>query len=399
MKALRHLFAVCAVCVLSAAFSHASEPAPPDYILKARALTEQAKSKSAGMKEFSDSVLIGQNYLLRAEAEYKKNLSWGKVEQKAEPTVRYLADMARLQASIVLSQIGKIEQEKEQLRLEGVMNEVRAKLKVFDDRNADISALKVELARRDAAISELKSANVEQKKLFDSKQAENGQLNGRIAALSADLAARNTALAAADAKIKEGSNELKNRQTSIAALEQKLADMAKSLEASKGETARLRGELSALAVQKGAAETQSQEQIQALKRSQEFVAEMGKLGGVIKAGSDNMTVIFGRTSMLKSPKSDALTVDGDKAVGRIAELLKAYPEFRVRIRIHGFGAGKTEDASATDRMARLIRGALLEKGKFDPATVEALGAGPAEPIYPKNNPEGNRRVEVTFVKK
>ena len=53
----------------------------------------------------------------------------------------------------------------------------------------------------------------------------------------------------------------------------------------------------------------------------------------------------------------------------------------------------------TDRVARLIRGAVVEKGKFDPAVVEALGAGTSEPIYPKSNTEGNRRVEITFVKK
>jgi outer membrane protein OmpA-like peptidoglycan-associated protein len=112
-----------------------------------------------------------------------------------------------------------------------------------------------------------------------------------------------------------------------------------------------------------------------------------------------MTVIFARSSMIKAPKNDATTADGDKMIVQVTDLLKRYPEYRIKIKVHGFGQGKTEDASATDRMARLIREALIEKGTLEPSGVEALGAGSAEPIYPKNNPEGNRRVEVTFVKR
>ena len=147
MKTVRYVCIMCAVCVLSVTSSFAADPLP-DYILKAQSLVGQANAKSAGLSDFSDAVLIGQNYLRSAETEYKKNLSWGKVELKAEPTVRYYADMARIQASIVLSQIGKIEQEKELLRLDGLVNEVKAKLKVFDDKTAAISAMKAELVKR-----------------------------------------------------------------------------------------------------------------------------------------------------------------------------------------------------------------------------------------------------------
>ena len=50
-------------------------------------------------------------------------------------------------------------------------------------------------------------------------------------------------------------------------------------------------------------------------------------------------------------------------------------------------------------MARFIREGLLNKGKLEQATVEALGVGSAEPALAKNNVEGNRRVEIIFVKK
>lgn len=399
MKTLRYLLAVCVLCLVGATYSAAAEQMP-DYMLKAESLIAQANSKAAGLNEFSDAVLIGQNYLRRAEAEYKKNLSWGKVEEKAEPTVRYYADMARIQASIVLSQVGKIEQEKEQLRLEGLTNEVKAKLKVFDDKTASIATLKGELVTRDSVISSLQTTSGEQKKQLENKQQEIDRLTSKITSLTAELSAKTAAVAATEAKVTEGSNELKNKQLALAALEQKVTDITKKLDTSKAETVRLRGELAALTAQKGAAESQSQEQIQALKRSQEFVAEVGKLGGVVKTGSDSMTVMFVRSAMIKAPKNNTLTAEGENVVARVAAVLKDYPEFRVKLKVHGFGQpSKNENQAATDRMARLVREALLVKGTFDPATIEVLGAGSVEPIYPKNNTEGNRRVEVTFEKK
>jgi len=105
--------------------------------------------------------------------------------------------------------------------------------------------------------------------------------------------------------------------------------------------------------------------------------------------------------MLKvTGRSNSLTAAGDTALTKIASLLRTYSEYRMKIKVHGFGSPtRNEDAAATDQMARFVREALLNKGKFDPATVEALGIGAAEPVYPKKNSEGNRRIDFIFVKK
>ncbi len=392
MKALRYLSVVCAMSVLTAVFSYADDEMP-EFMLKAQTLIAKANAKAAGLNEFSDAVLIGQNYLRRAESEYKSHQSWGKLEQKAEVTVRYYADMARLQASIVLSQIGKIEQEKERLRLEGVSKEVGVKIRIFDDKAVAVVALKDDLVKREALIADLRTMSVEQKKQLESRQAEIEQLSVKISSLTASLTA-------AEAKVADGSQELKNKQQALDAVQQKVVEVTKNLDAAKMETVKLRVELAALAAQKGAAESQSKEQIQALRRDHDFVAEVGKLGGTIKTGSDNMTVIFTRSVIIKAPKNSTLTVEGDKTILRIADLLKAYPEYQVNLKVHGFGQPpKNEDVAATDKMAKLIRQVLVEKGKIDPAVVEASGVGALEPIYPKGNVEGNKRVEFTFAKK
>ncbi|MEI7815768.1 MAG: hypothetical protein WCI45_01130 [Desulfuromonadales bacterium] len=399
MKILHCFCVVCAISLFSATFSFA-EDAMPEYMLKAQSLIAQANTKAAGYNDFSDAVLIGQNYLRRAETEYKKNQSWGKLDKKAESTVRYYTDMACLQASIVLSQVGKIEQEKEQIRLEALTLEVKAKVRVFDDKKAVVSALKVDLVKRDAIIADLQAVVVSQKKLVENKQSEIDRLTGNITQLTADLSAKGTVLTATEARNSEGAQELKVKQQALAAMEQQLADVTKNLEVSKMETAHLRTDLAALVAQKGAAESLSQEQIQLLKRAQDFLGEVGKIGGAVKAGSDNMTVVFVRSAMFKAPKNDILTPEGEKTLLRIVALLKKYPEFNVKLSVHGFGQpAKKEDVPATSRMARLIRETLVDKGSLDAVRVETVGSGSAEIIYPKNNPEGNRRVEVTFVKK
>ena len=76
----------------------ADEPLPA-YLQQAQNAVAQALSKGSEQPELKDDILIAQNSLRNAEAEYQKNLGWsGKLDQKAEPTVRYLADVARLQS-------------------------------------------------------------------------------------------------------------------------------------------------------------------------------------------------------------------------------------------------------------------------------------------------------------
>jgi outer membrane protein OmpA-like peptidoglycan-associated protein len=385
MKAIRQFIVIAALLMFCSIKTVSAEAPLPEYIVNAQTAIGQASAKSAEFSDFADAVLIAQNYLRNAETEYRKNLSWGALDKKAEPTVRYYADMALLQAKVVLSRVEKIAQEKELARLEAQATEVKAKIKVFDDRKNEIALQKGELAKRDITIAAGKT--------------ETEKLNVKIASLTADLAAKTALVVTMEAREGALSSELGISRKAVTSLEQKTAELTKSLEDSRSDNTKLRSELALLVAKKGEAESLSREQIETLNRQKNFSAEVGNLGGVIKAGSDNMTVIFGRTALLKAPKFDVLTPEGDKAVAHIVDILKSYSEFRLKLKVHGFGQGKSEDAAATDRIARLIREALLEKGKFDPATVEALGVGSAEPIYPKNNPEGNRRVEVTFVKR
>lgn len=387
MRTLTFWLCFTALALLGSVSVHAEEPLYPEYIRNARIMVEKAEAKSLELNKFTDEILIARNFIRNSEAEYKKNLGWsGKLDVKAEPTVRYFATMAEIQASVVLARAGKISQDKERTLLEKKLEGLKSKIKVFDDKNGEIAAIK-------KAITELNSSYLALKE-------ERDQLITGSDSLAKDIAQKTTSLTTSERRVATLTTELESCVKGLSASEKKTAELAAGLEQSRGEVAKLKAALASLEAARGVAENRSKEEIESLNRQKDFLVEVGKLGGVIKTGSDNMTVIFLRSSILKSPKNNSLTTEGSRSVQRISDLLIKYPEYRVKLKVYGFGSpSNKEDASSTDRMARLIREALLVKGKFDPSVVEALGAGSVEPIYPKSNPEGNRRVEVTFVKK
>jgi flagellar motor protein MotB len=383
MKFARNIFPLIFTFCLSTAPAFADEPALPDFILKAQLLIGQAETKAAQLKDYADDILIAKNFLRNAEGEFKKNLSWsGKLDEKAEPTVRYFAEMAQLQARIILSRVEKIAQEKERGRLDALAAQVMSKIKVFDDKNAEITTLKGEIGKREATIA---------------------ALGKKIAALNADLESKSATGSSANQRLTDLSGELQTLKSSLAFADQKAVALAAELDSQKKKTdysnveiARLKNELA----KTGAEASKGHEQVQALNRAKEFLTEVSKLDGVMKANSDTIIAIFTRASLINTGKNVTTTPAGDKLGLALAELLKNYPEYRAVIKVHGFGQpAKSEDAAATDQMARLLREVAVGKGKLDPASVEALGVGQANPVYPKNNPEGNRRVEITFVKK
>ena len=354
----------CLAFPLSQPVFAADEPAP-DFLQQAQNNVSQAVSKGNTMPELGDDILIAQNSLRNAEAEYKKNLGWsGKLDAKAEPMVRYLAETARLQASVLLARIGKRDQEKEQARLQGLIVHTKAKLKIFDDLVIQVKSLKKQTTDQSSQIT---------------------SLNAKVASLNAELSAKGSAISSSDQKTTELLKALDEQKKATASSEQRVAALTQDLEGLKQQTVQLQA---------------TGEQLAAEKRIKAFESEVGKLGGIVKTTPAGLSVTFPRTQLLKATsKSTTLTPEGNSTVAKVAELIKTYPEYRIKVRVHGFGQpARHEDAASTDHMARFVREALLTKGTFKPTTVEALGVGAAEPAFPKNNVEGNRRVEFIFVK-
>lgn len=348
-------------CTVSAA----DEPFP-GYLQQAQNAVSQVLAKGSEQAGLKDDILIAQNSLRNAEAEYKKNLGWsGKLDQKAEPTVRYLAEVARLQASVLLAKLGKQDQDKEKSRLDGLITATKAKIKVFDDLVAQVKTLKKQSIDQTSQIS---------------------SLSAKVASLTAELSAKGSAITSSDQKTGELQKALDEQKKATSSSEQRVAALTLELEGLKQQTAQLQA---------------TGEQLAAEKRIKAFEAEAGKLGGIVKTTTAGLSVTFPRAQILKTTgRSTTLTAAGNSMVVKVADLINAYHEYRIKLRVHGFGQpSRQEDAAATDQMARFVREALLNKGKLEPTVVEALGIGAAEPLFPKGNVEGNRRIELIFVKK
>jgi len=110
---------------------------------KAKSSVEKILSRSHETKPFAADVESAQNYLKKAEAELKTNTNWrGKVNEAAIPTVKHYANMAEVMCQVVQSRLEKVNQEQENSRLEKLIPETEAKIKIFEAKNKEIKLLK-----------------------------------------------------------------------------------------------------------------------------------------------------------------------------------------------------------------------------------------------------------------
>ena len=360
---------------LAIALPATAEDAAPDYLQQAQSAVAKLVARGEVIPELNEEVTIARSILRKAETEYKGNLKgWSeKLDPKVEPRVRYLADSARIQAETLLSRYTKHDQEKEKVRLDGLIAQVKSKIKIFDDLVQQVKELKKKSADQASQIT---------------------SITAKVASLNAELSAKGSAITSSDQKTNELLKALEQQKKATSSSEQRVVVLTKEVEA-------LTNELSGLKQQTAQLQA-SGEQLAAEKRVKSFEAEVGKLGGIVKTlANGSLSVTFPRSQMLKVVhKQTTITAEGDKLNQKLATLLQAYPEYKLKLKVHGFGQPpKSEDAAATEQMARVLGEQLVAKHKLDPAMVEAVGAGPAEPLYPKQNIEGNRRIEAVFTKK
>ena len=378
MKITHHtLLSIAAGACLSLAIAlpATAEDAAPDYLQQAQSAVAKLVARGEVIPELNEEVTIARSILRNAETEYKGNLKgWSeKLDPKVEPRVRYLADSARIQAETLLSRYTKHDQEKEKVRLDGLIAQVKSKIKIFDDLVQQVKELKKKSADQASQIT---------------------SITAKVASLNAELSAKGSAITSSDQKTNELLKALDQQKKATSSSEQRVVVLTKEVEA-------LTNELSGLKQQTAQLQA-SGEQLAAKKRVKSFEAEVGKLGGIVKTlANGSLSVTFPRSQILKVVhKQTTITAEGDKLNQKLATLLQAYPEYKLKLKVHGFGQPpKSEDAAATEQMARVLGEQLVAKLKLDPAMVEAVGAGPAEPLYPKQNIEGNRRIEAVFTKK
>ncbi|MCX5828012.1 MAG: hypothetical protein NTV58_08435 [Deltaproteobacteria bacterium] len=309
--------------------------------------------KSAGSKEYQDDIITAQNYLNLAESEYKKNIGiLGNLKDEAEPTIRHYTDMANITVAIVMSRIEKANQIREGEEIDKSILKMKSKIKVFDDKNAEIERFK----------------------------AESGSTRGTMDSVSKEL----VALKSENALLKKD----------IMGKEKTIGDLM-------GDNKKIKDDLNGIVAQKGVAFVQVQSKLASATKTRDFLVDISKLGQVTRISTAGATVVIPRNYFVKTAKKGPELVPGaEKIAGDIAAVVTKYPEYRLDLKVYGYGTPqKNEDIKATEAMAIVIKKLLLEKGKINASFLDAAGAGTSPALFPKDAGNANRRVEITFTYK
>jgi hypothetical protein len=354
----RHLFLLI-IFIIVILFQAVAVQADKDQavfaIQKARSFIEKVKAKSEETKTPVETLRSAQEFLQQAEAKLKANTSMlGKLKKEAEPEVLYYADMAEISASIVLSRLEKVNQDKENTRLEKLIPETEAKIKVFLDKDAEIQRLTEEVRKP----------------------------KGSLQTLSSEIAF----LKKEKTDLTEQASQLKLERENLIGRQETLTT----------ENLRLRNELKALETQKGSDIVDMRSRLQVATRTVEFDKALGKLGYWAKVSDKVAIYIIPRKEMIKTtPKGPALVPGAETHITRFADLTNAFPESKLKIDVHGFGNPvKNEDKKATDAMANLLKEAFI-KGGIKESSFEINGAGSGSPQFSKGAVEENRRIEIS----
>jgi DNA repair exonuclease SbcCD ATPase subunit len=358
------------IAILSVFNHHGAFAADKDKLLyemnKVKSAIDRLSTETA---EFSEDILAARNYLKIADTEISKNTTLlGKVKDEAEPTIMHYISMADLTASVVQSKIEKTKHDAERMRLEKLIPEVKAKIKIFADKNAEIERLKAELAK----------SKSDSGKPTPELQAKLSQKQGEIDALSKEI----VSLKSENANLSSQINALKSENQGL-----------------KSDSQKTRDELNVLKGQKGAELSELQLKATALARFKEVAEEAGKIGMISAVSNGEITVIIPRAKFIRTtPKGIAPSQDSDEIIARISALMNRFREYKAIIKVHGFGQPtKNEDGKATANMSKIIKDLLTEKGKINAEMITASGAGMFAPLFSRSDVEANRRVEITFV--
>ena len=362
--------------ILQVGNAHADKDTLLFYIQKVKANIEKAQDKSDEIKVSIKELQKARDYIKQAETEFNKGKNWiGLMRKEAEPLITHYIEMADINTTITFSRLEKINQERENARLETLIPELEAKIKVFDDKNVEIQKLKAELEK---PRGEIKNVNSEIARLKKEKTEADNQIS--------QLKAENEKLS--------GKTETLNGL--VITVRSDLAEKIKAVENLTAENKRLKDNNENMELQKGNDFSSTQDRLRFLETKMKLINAFGKIGFLSKTSDDGFTFIIPRNKLIKtSAKRIMLTSESESFISECAESIKAFPESKIIIKVHGMGKpAVNEDSNATLRMANQLKNIFTTDG-INESAIETVGAGTTAPIFSKAAIEENRCVEIT----
>ena len=194
-------------------------------------------------------------------------------------------------------------------------------------------------------------------------------------------------------------DELKKPQGSLETLNAEVTQLRTEKTDLAGQLSRLKTERDTLAL-KGSSLSETQAKFQSLSQELNYRKELDKLDYLMKASPNgSYTYIIPRRDLIKmsaSAKSPILAYNADRHMTKFADLMKAFPEHKIKLIVYGSGnPPKQENLKATEAMAKLLKAQLI-KGGVKESSIEATGGGLESPMFSKGAVEENRRVEITL---
>lgn len=330
------LLMIFSLCLLSSGIAYADKEQAAFVIQKAKAFIEQVKAKSDDLKASTDMLKRSTAFIEQAQTTLKNNTNiLGKLNKEGEQDVLFYAEMAEISAAVVLAQMEKGIQEKENERLEKMIPDIEGRIKIINDKDAEIKRLTEE--------------------------------------------------------IKKPQGSLETLNTEVTRLRKENSDV-------KGQLSQLKTERDTLAL-KGSSLSDVQVKFQALSQDLNYRKEMDKLEYLMKAQPNgSYTFIIPRSSLIKmsSPARPILAYNAERHITKFTDLMKAFPGHKIKLVVYGFGnPAKQENSKSTEVMARLLKDQLV-KGGVKESSIEAAGAGAESAMFSKGAVEENRRVEITL---
>jgi chromosome segregation ATPase len=339
-------------------------------IQKVKSDIEKVQKKSEEAKISISELKKASEFLQQADSVLTKNKNWrGVLNKEVEPLIAYYTEMAEINTSIASSRLEKIDQEKDNARLEKMIPELEAKIKIFDDKNAEIKKLKEELEKPKGKMKDVNSE-------INALKKEKTELNEQISLLKAEK--------------EKSSGKTETLNEVVATVRKDLAEKIKAVENLSAENKLLKDNIKNIEAQKGSSLIEVHTKLK-------LFDSIGKIGFVSKASADGYTFIIPRNKLIKTTaKNPVLTPEADNYISEIVENIKQFPNSKLSIKVHGFGKPvNNEDNKGTTAMATLLKKALISKG-ISESSIQATGAGSTSPLFSKSAVEENRCIEITI---
>jgi len=169
----------------------------------AKAAIEAFAKKSDECKLVTGDLEAAHSFLKKGEEAYsggRTMFGLGDVNPEAGQEIKFDTDMVELYLALGQSRIDNAKSTDELVVMSGLVAKMKAKVKVFDDRKAELEKLRASLVKFDATVKELDEAKAENARLAKKAgklELERKAADAELDRLKAELARRDLAAAQA----------------------------------------------------------------------------------------------------------------------------------------------------------------------------------------------------------